>query len=855
MNASRALPIKITSVENKKYLTEDSLINYQAIALNSSINLNYEELIELKRFVLAGGSILYFNFDRHQPNSDNIKAITRILFGADTLNDLASTTTKLANFISVHDQTRPVGHTVFTIGLGKLYVVSDENFTSDKLAECLTELIADSSFPSYDRINLPSVPSSQKFSVITLLDRLQEPMGIKVLDNQDVLLIERTGAVFYYSERKKESKRIAQLDVNYSVKGGLNTLTLDPNFNKNRWVYFGYNAKNDSCYEYVSRYYLAEDSLILNTRKDIIKVPVWTGEQKTAGNTLEFDQVGNLIFGLGSHPWQFTSNQNLKADSSRIFYKIPLNTDRNYLNIKESQTSANHTFPQPEIVDQAENFQEINCLNSSPFGFSNSNSGIVNSLSEEAWLPTISERNKLSNLPLNTCAIYWYNPHIFSKNQFPKYYNGKFFFFDQERQQLNATTCYNGKWETEPVIDSFNIENLADMQFGPDGSLYVLDYGRFAFANNAQASLKHITYAIKNRSPVSKISADINYGAEPLSVNFNTGLSYDPDPDDSLQFVWTIEGATIVTQEPKLNYTFLKPGIYYPKVQAIDKMGSFSTDSVKITVGNAIPRITLSSVDNTSFYWKNASFSYQINVNDLEDGVWNEHDYPFSATVKLRSEPADSTIAVRYNAEYGRYYVSKTEVGNWPDSISPKGEFKFDWGMEESNANLLMEVSFQDSGSDSIPPKRISKEFLIHNPKVKAVTCDSISGAVKMAANMVRFTNPLGYICFNNIDLTGVNHITYWFKSWVPGQLSLRIGDFSGPDLSRVNISEDANSWQKLTARVGGIEGNYNLYFTFESEDSMQSSDKRFVLDWIYFGREKIGRLTNSPFNNLDIIE
>ena len=60
-----------------------------------------------------------------------------------------------------------------------------------------------------------------------------------------------------------------------------------------------------------------------------------------------------------------------------------------------------------------------------------------------------------------------------------------------------------------------------DLEFGPDGSLYVLDYGDGFFRANPDAGLYRIDYTPGNKAPTARISADpISSSTAPLTVAF-----------------------------------------------------------------------------------------------------------------------------------------------------------------------------------------------------------------------------------------------------------------------------------------------------------------------------------------------
>ena len=63
-----------------------------------------------------------------------------------------------------------------------------------------------------------------------------------------------------------------------------------------------------------------------------------------------------------------------------------------------------------------------------------------------------------------------------------------------------------------------------DIEMGPDGALYVLEWGRdFNYAGsgiNPDSGLYRIEYAKGNRSPVAEASADKDSGPAGLTVEF-----------------------------------------------------------------------------------------------------------------------------------------------------------------------------------------------------------------------------------------------------------------------------------------------------------------------------------------------
>ena len=66
------------------------------------------------------------------------------------------------------------------------------------------------------------------------------------------------------------------------------------------------------------------------------------------------------------------------------------------------------------------------------------------------------------------------------------------------------------------------VDNPMDMEFGPDGALYVLEYGDGYFAENPDAALSKINFVRGNHTPVVKVAANPGGGQAPLKVAFSS---------------------------------------------------------------------------------------------------------------------------------------------------------------------------------------------------------------------------------------------------------------------------------------------------------------------------------------------
>jgi hypothetical protein len=67
--------------------------------------------------------------------------------------------------------------------------------------------------------------------------------------------------------------------------------------------------------------------------------------------------------------------------------------------------------------------------------------------------------------------------------------------------------------EIRRMLPSLVFQNPIDMQFGPDGALYVLEYGDGYFSENPAAQLARVDFLQGNYTPVPVVTADVAFGS------------------------------------------------------------------------------------------------------------------------------------------------------------------------------------------------------------------------------------------------------------------------------------------------------------------------------------------------------
>jgi cytochrome c len=217
--------------------------------------------------------------------------------------------------------------------------------------------------------------------------------------------------------------------------------------------------------------------------------------------------------------------------------------------------------------------------------------------------------------------VYHFRDYAGSAVRLPEYYDGKFIHYEWMRGWMMATTLTPaGDYvRMEPFLDQMHFDHPIDVEMGPDGSLYVLEYGTYWFAKNSNSRLSHITYHPTNRPPVARLTASRTVGAAPLTTELSAERSFDRDAGDTLHFTWSIPG--VADQDgARVTHTFTTAGTHHVRLRVRDRAGAETEAATDIVVGNEPPKVTLAVAGNRSFYWDQPSVDYDVQVTDAEDG-------------------------------------------------------------------------------------------------------------------------------------------------------------------------------------------------------------------------------------------
>ena len=222
--------------------------------------------------------------------------------------------------------------------------------------------------------------------------------------------------------------------------------------------------------------------------------------------------------------------------------------------------------------------------------------------------------------------VYYRQDFARAARPFPDYYDRKLFIYEWMRGWVMAVTmdAAGDFVSMERFMPGTKFNNPMDMEFGPSGDLYILEYGTGWFTGNDDARLARIEYTAGNRTPVAAAAADVPAGATPLRVTLSSAGTDDLD-DDSLRYEWTIRRANgrVVRRvaEPSPAVTLSQPGEYVATLLVFDAHGARDSARVAIVAGNEPPRVNIDLPGtNRTFFFPGVPVHYAVSVTDREDG-------------------------------------------------------------------------------------------------------------------------------------------------------------------------------------------------------------------------------------------
>ncbi|WP_460848355.1 ThuA domain-containing protein [Phytohabitans suffuscus] len=447
----------------------------------------------------------------------------------------------------------------------------------------------------------------------------------------------------------------------------------------------------------------------------------------------------------------------------------------------------------------------FNCTGG-PVNNSRNNTGLTQlPPSQAAWLPYGGGQDPpalcCGSLSPMGGVVYNYSASLASDVKFPAAMNGRVFLGEFGRRWVKtATVTGSGGAGTIEAFPAYTGTQVMDLEFGPDGALYVLDYGTGWFGGDANSALYRIEYNTgTGRAPIASASANPTSGNAPLTVQFSSAGSSDPD-GDAITYAWdfTTNGSTDSTAANP-SFTYTGNGEFTATLTVRDSTGRSSTASVVIGVGR--PTVTLAQPLNGRLFNFGDAIPFQVTVSD-----------PNSPTVDC------SRVRVNYilgHDSHGHPISSATGCsGTLQTTVD---------GEHDANANIFGVMVAEYTPVGSTTP--VTSTQAVMQPRTRqAEHYSGQQGTTVVAKPSANGGNAVGYIengdwiSFTPYNLSGVTSFTARVASaGVGGTISLRTGSATGPVVGTATVAPTGGweTWTDVTGTVTPPAGTQNLFLVF----------------------------------------
>ena len=422
--------------------------------------------------------------------------------------------------------------------------------------------------------------------------------------------------------------------------------------------------------------------------------------------------------------------------------------------------------------------------------------------------------------------VYHYDASSSSDTKFPEYYDDTPFFYEWGRNYVKEfrLDASGALLKINDFTPNFTYTRPMDMTFGPDGSMYLLEWGTGFGGGNPDSGLYRIDYVKGSRAPIARASATPDSGAVPLTVQFSSEGSRDPDPGDSVTLAWDFDSdGTVDSTAPNPSHTYTTAGNYTAKLTVTDSTGKTGVANVPISAGNTRPTVTIQQPVDGGFFDFGDQIAYEVSVTDPEDGAID--------CSKVTVQPALGHDSHAHGLE--QYQGCSGVIQTARDEGHG----------EEANIFYVVEATYTDTGAPGVQPLT-GRDLNVLQPKRKQAEFYTDQNGVLLEDT----TDPEGggrnigwiahgdWISFEPMNLRNIDSVTYrWASAGWGGRIEVHVDSPDGPLISNTGYVAPTGGWQTwkyVTAPITDPGGTHELFFVFYNEPG---NDGLFNLNWIDF--------------------
>ncbi|HYD47709.1 MAG TPA: ThuA domain-containing protein [Terriglobales bacterium] len=226
-----------------------------------------------------------------------------------------------------------------------------------------------------------------------------------------------------------------------------------------------------------------------------------------------------------------------------------------------------------------------------------------------------------------------------------------------------------------------------DLDVGPDGALYVLEYGSGFAGDNDDAQLSRIEYSAGgDLSPVAVASAAPERGALPLAVHFSASGSHAAGASGAIvSYEWDVDGDGVVdSNRAEFDHVIEQSGVTVATLVVVTESGRRSLPAaVEVIAGNAPPRVRILEPAAGTEIVAGTPVTLVGEAEDDEDGTIDCQDLQWDIRLGHNAHSHPGSLlrgcSVSFNPTTGSHTAG-------------------------SNLFYVVELSYTDRGAQGLPP-------------------------------------------------------------------------------------------------------------------------------------------------------
>lgn len=451
--------------------------------------------------------------------------------------------------------------------------------------------------------------------------------------------------------------------------------------------------------------------------------------------------------------------------------------------------------------------------------------------------------------------VYAYDKDNPYKAKFPAYFDKKWFTYELTRQwfktfsfQQQDQSFENSRFPDAEKGDLLSINSVfADMkwnqpfeaEFGPDGALYVIDFGLGSGTgrggSNEGSGIYRIDYVQDGRLPTAKAAAGPDNGPAPLTVKFSSEGSGVPD-GKPVTYAWDFDGnGTVDSTEANPTHTYRDKGVFTARLTVTGPGGLEAAAVREITVGNTRPEVTIQQPPNGGMFAFGDTIPFRVKVKDPEDGTID------CERVVVQSQLGHDTHLHPLDNYTGCEGEIVTDTG---DSHGP-------------GQNLYAGISaqYEDKGAPGAPALTGSAALTLR-PTFREAEHYTATGGANGGAQIGDRADASGgkrlveiedgdWISLDPVHLKGIDSVTVGAASGgIGGDVEFRAGSPTGKLLGTAHIPS-TGGWGNLvspTVDLADPGGTTKLYVVFRNPEWTADKADLLALDWLHFNGPGVQR-------------